>query len=121
MNPSSSGDSPAPVPDADRPQNSPLIPLSRREIADLKARAQHLNPVLKLGKAGLTPAFVTSLGQALRDHSLLKVKFLDFKDERHELAARLAAEAGCHLVAVIGHVAIFYQPPANPGPKKEST
>jgi RNA-binding protein len=87
----------------------------------LKARAQHLNPVLKLGKAGLTPAFVTSLGQALRDHSLLKVKFLDFKDERHELAARLAAEAGCHLVAVIGHVAIFYQPPANPGPKKEST
>ena len=87
----------------------------------MKARSQHLNPVLKLGKAGLTPAFVTSLGQALRDHGLLKVKFLDFKDERHELAARLATEAGCHLVAVIGHVAIFFRPPSPPASNDASS
>ncbi len=115
MNSSSSPVTPtAPQTPAAATEPGTLTPLSRREIADLKARAQHLNPVLKLGKAGLTPAFVASLIQALRDHSLLKVKFIDFKDERHALAGRLALEAKCHLVAVIGHVAIFHLPPTAP-------
>lgn len=81
-------------------------------MAELKSRAQHLEPVLKLGKSGITDGFKESLRRSLKDHALLKIKFLDFKDQRHELAEQLALECGCHLVAVVGHVAVFYLAPS---------
>ncbi len=93
---------------SERPAARPL--LAKREIAALKARAQHLNPVLKLGKLGFTEAFLVSLRKSLQDHELIKVKLVDFKEERHEMAEKLATDSGSHLVAVIGHVVILYLP-----------
>ena len=94
--------------DSEHPTARPS--LAKREIAALKARAQHLNPVLKLGKLGFSEAFLVSLRKALLDHELIKVKLVDFKDERHEMADKLATDSGSHLVAVIGHVVILYLP-----------
>jgi len=49
--------------------------------------AQKLDPVLHLGKAGLTDAFLAGAEQALNDHELIKIKFAAFKEERKSLAA----------------------------------
>ncbi|MGB1054247.1 MAG: YhbY family RNA-binding protein, partial [Limisphaerales bacterium] len=55
-------------------------------------------------------AFCCQLKEALSQHQLVKVRFLEFKDERKSMARHLADSVGCHLVTVVGHVAVFFQP-----------
>ena len=87
-----------------------LVPLSNRETRELKGRAQRLEAILKLGKAGLTEGFIKSLDQALKDHELVKLKLTDFKDQRKEIAPQLAEKTGSHLIALVGHVVVLYRP-----------
>jgi RNA-binding protein len=75
----------------------------------LKSLAQRLDANVTLGKAGLSDALIASLKLELDRHELVKVKFADFKDERHELAPQLAEKTGSQLIWVIGHVAVFYR------------
>jgi RNA-binding protein len=76
---------------------------------ELKARAQTLDPVLKLGHAGLTDAFIESLGHALDHHGLVKIRFTDFKEEKKRLAVEMAVRTGAELVARVGNVAVYYR------------
>lgn len=69
-----------------------------------------------LGKNGLTAQFVTTIDGLLAHHELVKIKFLDFKDEKREMAEELAARTRSELVRVIGNNAIFYR--QNPDPEK---
>lgn len=92
------------------PSPGPEESLSRKEIAALRSRAQLLDPILKVGRAGVSPGFIASLNQALADHDLVKIKFADFKEERRELSRQLARETLSHWVGSVGHVAIFYRP-----------
>lgn len=84
-------------------------PLPNSTISKLKALAQRLDPVLALGKAGATDAFVKSLDEALGIHELVKMKFAAFKDERKTIAPQLAEKTNSHLVWIVGHVAVFYR------------
>lgn len=83
--------------------------LPNSTISKLKGIAQKLDPVLALGKAGVTDAFVKSLDEALGIHELVKMKFAAFKDERKTLAPQLAEKTNSHLVWIVGHVAVFYR------------
>jgi RNA-binding protein len=83
--------------------------LSNADIRKLKAAAQRLKPILKIGKAGLTPAFLNSVHGALTAHELIKVKFDDFKDQKKTLAPELAEQTKSHLVTLIGNVAVLYR------------
>ena len=76
----------------------------------LKGKAQHLEPVLKVGHSGVSEAFLASVGHELALHQLIKVKFVAFKDQRRELASQIAASSESALVQVVGHVAVFYKP-----------
>jgi len=78
--------------------------------------ANDLNPVVFLGKAGAADGVYEALDKALTDHELIKLRFVDFKGERKELARQLAEKAGADLVRVIGHVAIMYR--QSPDPEK---
>jgi len=90
------------------PQASPLL-ASGRELRDLKARAQRLHPLLKIGHAGLTDAFFAALDRGLRDHELVKVKFDDLKDRKKELVPELAARTGAQLIQRVGNVAVLFR------------
>ena len=79
-----------------------------RELRDLKARAQRLNPVLKIGRAGLSDAFYAALAGALRDHELVKLKFDDFKDQKKTLVPELVARSGAQLIQRVGNVAVLF-------------
>ena len=76
---------------------------------DLKARAQKLEPIVKLGHAGLTDGFVRSLDTALAQHGLVKMKFTAFKEEKHELAPQIAERTNSEMVMQVGNVAVFYR------------
>jgi RNA-binding protein len=90
--------------------------LSNPQIRKLKALAQQLEPVVCLGKAGLTDEFLASVEQALQDHELIKVRFAAFKEQRKTLASEMAGRTQSELVWIIGHVAVFYR--AQPDPAR---
>jgi RNA-binding protein len=86
-----------------------ITPLTNPQIRKLKGLAQRMEATLKIGKSGLSPAFIQSLNTELERHELVKVKFTDFKDQRKELAPELANKADAHLVALVGNVAVLYR------------
>jgi RNA-binding protein len=87
-----------------------MAPLSKKEIRQLKARAQTLKAAFKLGKQGVSPEFVQAVSEALKHQDLLKVRLEEERDAKHEVAASLAAQTQSALVTVIGHVAVLYRP-----------
>ena len=85
------------------------LPPTNAEIRKLKAAAQRLEPLLKVGKNGLSEAFVKSLEEELARHELVKIKFIDFKDQKKELAPQLAVKTASHLIMRVGNVAVYYR------------
>ncbi|MBN2874428.1 MAG: YhbY family RNA-binding protein [Spirochaetales bacterium] len=92
--------------------------LTSKQRARLSALANELHPIVFLGKAGAADGVYEALDKALADHELVKLRFVDFKGERRELAQQLADRAGADLVRVIGHVAIVYRPAPDPANRK---
>jgi RNA-binding protein len=88
--------------------------LSSRQTSQLRSLAQRLDPILHLGKAGVTDAFVASVDQALNDHELIKIKFTAFKDSKKPLAEEIATRTNSELVWIVGHVAVFYREQSDP-------
>lgn len=85
-------------------------PLSNPDKRALKSRAQHLEPLVKVGHAGVSDGFLRSLDAALVQHELVKIKFTDFKEQKHELAPQIAEKSGSTLIAQVGNVAVYYRP-----------
>ena len=95
------------------------FPLSGAQKSFLRGLGQKLEPALKLGKGGLTPAFYTELQKQLRAHELVKLRFLGTdRDERAQLCAQIADEGRCVCVGSVGHTALFYR--RNPEPAERS-
>jgi RNA-binding protein len=90
-----------------------LTPLANSEIRRLKAAAQLLDPILKIGKAGLSDGFVQSVNDALSQHELVKIKFVEFKDQKKDLAPQLAERMASHLVMRVGNVMVLHRPPGD--------
>ena len=86
-----------------------MTPLTNAKKRQLKARAQKLEPVLKIGHGGVTPAFLASLDEALKTHELVKVRFADFKAEKKALAPVIAEQSSSKLIMRVGNVAVFYR------------
>lgn len=82
----------------------------------LRGLAHKLEPLVRVGTQGLTEALVKATVAALDDHELIKVKFVDSKDEKDEISQSLAERAGACLAGRIGNIAILYR--EHPDPKK---
>src|SRR5262245_54919753 len=92
--------------------------LSNAQRAYLRRLAHHLKPVVQIGKQGLTAAVQASVDEALNAHELIKVKFMDFRDQKHELTEELAAATGSALAGMIGNIAILYRQQKDPQKRK---
>ncbi|MBK33996.1 MAG: ribosome assembly RNA-binding protein YhbY [Gemmatimonadetes bacterium] len=84
--------------------------LASRDRRTLKQAAHGLDPVVMVGKEGVCPSLLKAVDAALEAHELIKVRFVEFKDERKPMTGQVAADAGAVVVGVIGHVAILYRP-----------
>ena len=84
-------------------------PVAGRELRDLKARAQRLKPMLKIGKDGLSPSFLRELAETLSHHELVKVKFDEFKEQKGELTPVLAEKAGAQTIMRVGNVVVLFR------------
>ena len=90
--------------------------LTNPQIRKLKALAQRMEATLKVGKNGLSDAFIQSVNEALASLELVKVKFVEFKEDKKELSPLLAEKTGSHLVMRVGNVVVLYR--QNPDPEK---
>lgn len=85
--------------------------LTGKQRRFLRSKGHHLQPVLQVGKDGLTPAFILAVDQALHDHELVKIKVgqnavVASKDAAAELAVSTASE----VAQVLGRTMLLYRP-----------
>jgi RNA-binding protein len=75
----------------------------------LRGLAHHLNPVVQVGKHGLIENLITTVSQALDAHELIKIKFVDFKQQKQELSREIATRTQSELAGLVGNIAILYR------------
>jgi RNA-binding protein len=75
----------------------------------LRSLANQMKPMVHVGKNGLSEDVKAAIDEALEDHELIKIRFLDFKDQKKELSAEIEKSCHCDMVGMIGHVALFYR------------
>jgi RNA-binding protein len=86
----------------------PALPTTPK-LSELKARAQRLDPIVKVGHAGVSEAFLRSLDDALNQHELVKIKFTAFKEQKKVLAPEIARQTNSRLVMRVGNTAVYYR------------
>ena len=84
----------------------------------LKGQAHSLEPVILVGKQGVTSSLIKTTDNALNDHELIKVKFVDLKDQKKALIEEISKKTGSEVVGTIGHVAILFRPNADKEKRK---
>lgn len=80
----------------------------------LRRLAHELRPVVRIGKQGLTASAHHAIDQALTAHELIKIKFLDFQDQKESLTDELVRVSESVLVALVGNVATIYREQPDP-------
>ena len=91
-------------------RGGPVADLKGSDRKHLRKMAHRLKPVVQVGRDGITKGLIHSVYRALDAHELIKIRFVDLKDERRELARAIAEETGSHVVGEIGNIAIVYRP-----------
>ncbi|MGH9458569.1 MAG: YhbY family RNA-binding protein [Thermoanaerobaculia bacterium] len=86
------------------------MPLSARQRQYLKGLAHDLAPVVRIGKARITPEVAAETDRSLEAHELIKVRIeIEGSDSRRSVADDLADRTASDVVARIGKIAIFYR------------
>lgn len=86
------------------------VALTPKQRQFLKGLAHPLSPVVRVGKAGVSPTVIAETKRSLQAHELVKVRVeTDDSETRQELADKLAAETDSHLAGIIGKTAILYR------------
>ena len=94
---------------AREPPKAAMTELTSTQRKYLRKIGQKLDPVIIVGKQGVTDMLVRAVTQALEAHELVKVRFNEFKDEKRTLAEEIERRTGSHIAGMIGHVALFYK------------
>lgn len=84
---------------------------SGKQRRHLKSLGHHLEPVVLLGKQGLTDGVVKAVDEAVARHELVKVKRgQDCPQDRHVIAAELDKALKVEVVQKLGHTVLIYRP-----------
>ncbi len=83
--------------------------LSQAQKKHLKKLGHHLDPVVRLGNAGLTEAVLKEIHIAIDHHELIKVKIPAEREQRKEIAAKICEETNAFLINSIGHIILIFK------------
>jgi RNA-binding protein len=79
------------------------------KLGELKSRAQLLQPLVRVGHDGISPAMLKALNDALDQHGLVKIKFMALKDQKKVLARAIEVQTEATLVQRVGNTATYYR------------
>ena len=91
--------------------------LSSSQRSYLRSQAHHLEPVVLIGKHGITDGTIESMNRVLEARELIKIKFREFKDEKLSLSEKITELTNAQIVGVIGHTVIIFR--QNPDSEKK--
>lgn len=95
---------------AQSPSRRPPADLTGKQRRHLRSLAHHVDPVIQIGKEGLSEQLLAAVRTTLADHELVKVRVLEASPlDRHEVAEPLAQAAGAHLVGTVGRIVMLYR------------
>ena len=83
--------------------------LSSSQRSYLRSQAHHLEPVVLIGKHGITDGTIESINRVLEARELIKIKFREFKDEKLSLSEKIAELTNSQVVGLIGHTVIIFR------------
>jgi len=87
--------------------------LTGKEVRALRSRAHHLEPVLIIGREGITSMVLHALDEALDARELIKVKLgQNCPLDKRDAARTLVDESGSALVQLLGRTVLLYRPSA---------
>ena len=75
----------------------------------LRGQAHGLKPVVHVGKNGFSDALAEEVDQALSSHELIKIKFVESKDDKAAIVAALEERLDCTAAGIVGHTAILFR------------
>lgn len=81
-------------------------------------KAHRIKPVISIGKNGFSEKIIAAVSDSLDYHELIKVKFIDFKQEKKAIAEELAIKSNSILVKIIGNIAVLYKAKADINERK---
>ena len=86
------------------------MPLSGKQRRYLRGLGHNLEPLVQLGKQGLTEAITAAVDDALNRHELIKVRIgTECPDDRHEVAERLAPTVKSEVAQVLGRTLLLWR------------
>jgi len=84
--------------------------LNTKQRKELKAKAHHLKPVIRVGQKGLSENLLEETSLALDIHELIKVHVAgDDREARSVCMQALADKSGAEIVTRIGKICILYR------------
>jgi RNA-binding protein len=84
--------------------------LSGKQRRHLRALGHHLDPLVQLGKNGLTDGIVSAVDEALETHELVKIRIgTECPDDRHDVAEKLPPLVRAELGQVLGRTLLLYR------------
>ena len=91
--------------------------ITSKQRAYLKSLAQKIDPILQIGKNGLTPEVTEAIDLALEARELVKISVLqNCLEDPRDIAEMLSARTKSITVQVIGKKIVLYRP-AKKNPK----
>lgn len=86
--------------------------LTARQRAHLRSLAHGQDPLIHVGKEGITEAVVEAIAEAFNTRELVTIRILDAAPEDERETAEAIAEAldDTQVVRTIGHTALLYRP-----------
>ena len=84
--------------------------LNSKQRASLRAMANRLDPIMQVGKDGITPELIATVGDALEARELIKLRTLENCEYSPKEAAEIISErTHSEVVAVIGSRFVLYR------------
>jgi RNA-binding protein len=86
------------------------VPLNGKQRRYLRALGHHLEPVVQLGKQGLTAGVTTAVDAALEEHELVKVRIgTECPEDRADMANRLGPAVRGEVAQLLGRTILIYR------------
>ncbi len=90
--------------------------LTPKQRSFLRSKAHHLDPVVMIGKEGVSEAVLKATDKALEDHELIKMKVpAADQDEFLATVEAIMAETRAEIVQKIGHQLVIFRTAKKPG------
>jgi RNA-binding protein len=84
--------------------------LTGKQTRHLRALGHHLEPIVQVGKNGITEAVIVQLAEAIDHHELVKVRLLaECPVDRAEAGEELAGATGAELAQTLGRTLLFWK------------